>query len=346
MTVTHRIPLPALLLAFVTMAGCDAVDRTRARLATPDTAAVATASGAGLALGLQAPGALEAGDEGILRLSLTNRTDTIVSRVRLELIVPGWADPLPPRLGDREVTMAALEDGGTRFSYRLDDTPLEPGQAETIEQRIRVPTYGVVGDATVPWSRAVRARLLDLDGQLLAEVESEISLEGVATNGTPSAAGPVTGPVRDRLGPVRLGMTGPALRQAAPAARDTTWSQEGMEERGLVVPTGGGNALAVLSGDTVVRIDVVDPGRPYGGATRRRVADAGAAGGVRGSLRGGRRRSRRRLVPGRSGCQFRAGHARPAGFRGATVESRPDPGNRQRNPLVAPSRSRRVSAIV
>jgi hypothetical protein len=259
MTATHRIQLPALLLAFVTMAGCDAVDRTRARLATPDTAAVATASGTGLALGLQAPGALEAGDEGILRLSLTNRTDTIVSRVRLELIVPGWADPLPPRLGDREVTLAALEDGGTRFSYRLDDTPLEPGQAETIEQRIRVPTSGVVGDATVPWSRAVRARLLDLDGQLLAEVESEISLAGVATNGTPSAAGPVTGPVRDRLGPVRLGMTGPALRQAAPAARDTTWSQEGMEERGLVVPTGGGNALAVLSGDTVVRIDVVDP---------------------------------------------------------------------------------------
>ncbi|HUG39474.1 MAG TPA: GlsB/YeaQ/YmgE family stress response membrane protein [Longimicrobiales bacterium] len=237
---------------------CDVVDRVRDRIGTGDTLSV-QASGSGLMLGLHAPGMLRAGEEGVLRLSVSNRTDTTVADIGLELIVPGWAQPMPPRVGDREVAMAALTDGGTRFSYRMEETPIEPGQTQSVEQRIRVPAVGTGGEPNVRWTRVVRARLLNADGDPLAEVEGEIALDPAVS--PDSARQPMEdASPRDRIGPVRLGMTVAALRQAVPSARDTTWSQEGMPERGAWVPlANGGRTLAVLSGDSVLRLEVREP---------------------------------------------------------------------------------------
>jgi hypothetical protein len=250
--------LPLLLSS--TVAGCDAVDRLRNRSAPADTIALAPAAG-GLTLGLQVPGPMSPGEEGSVRLSVSNRGDTVASGLRLELIVPGWFEPLPPRVGDREVSMAAMEDGGTRFSYRLDHPALEPNQSQTVEQRVRIPTSSPITEGAVPWTRTVLARLIGPEGQALAEVESEIALEGGAAADTAGGAAR-TAPAgqRDQVGTVRLGMTAVALRQAAPGSRDTAWTHEGARRDALVVPAGsGGRALAMLDADSVIRIEVRDP---------------------------------------------------------------------------------------
>ena len=54
-------------------------------------------------------------------------------------------------------------------------------------------------------------------------------------------------------------MTAAAVKQAAPGTRDTTWSEAGARQRGLVVPIANRNALAVLSGDAVARIEAGHP---------------------------------------------------------------------------------------
>jgi hypothetical protein len=256
----HR-PLRLLaLFALLTAApACDAVDRTRSRIGTGTTDTLtAAATGSGLVLGLQAPGILQTGEEGVLRLSVTNRADTAVTDISLELIVPAWAEPMPPRVGDREVTMAALPDGGTRFAYDMQDAPLQAGQAQSVEQRIRVAS-ALARDPNAPTHGVVRVRLLGSDGQPLAEVEGQIMLDSAAVSDTTRATAAEIANRREQIGPVRLGMTAAALRQAATTTRDTTWTQEGMAQRGAWVPLSGrGRVLAVLSGDSVVRLEVRD----------------------------------------------------------------------------------------
>lgn len=252
----------SLLTLIGASSGCEAFNRARATVeGAPADSLSATGTGSGLVLGLQVPGALAAGDEGVLRLSVTNRSDTVASRIRLELIIPGWVEPMPPRPGDREVSIAAMSDGGIRFAYQLADTPLAPNRTQTIEQRIRVPSTGPMTEGAVPWTRLIRARLLRADGEPLVEVESEIALTDAPAADTAVLAGEFdTSPGRDRLGAIRLGMSSSALRQAVPAARDTTWIQEGMPQSVLAVPLGANQrALAVLDGDSVVRIEVRDP---------------------------------------------------------------------------------------
>lgn len=254
----HRQALTAtLLVAVAVTSGCDAVERARSRIGTTDTIAAPVATGSGLMLGLQSPGTLRPGDEGALRVAVTNHTDTVVSRVHLELFVPGWVDPMPPRPGEPPVTLTALEEGVTRFSYHLGDRPLEPGSSQAVEQRVRVPVTGITDGGSVPWSRAVRARLLSPDGRPLAEVESELGLDTLGGAAPRPTAGPAV-QRREQLGPLRLGMSAAEVRQAAPNARDTTWSQEGSQQRGLVVPVGGGSAVAALDGEAVSRIEVAD----------------------------------------------------------------------------------------
>jgi hypothetical protein len=251
----HRILTPAAVVLLLAAGACDAIDRARGR----DTATEPTVSAnAGpLTLGLHTPGALDHGEEGIIRVSLMNRGDTAAHGVRVELQVQEWMEPMPPRVGEPEVTMAATEEGRTRFSYRVNDT-LDAGETRILDQRVRVAPPSPDGSLT--WSRVVSARLLSPAGHPLAEIESEVGVQrGTVTDTTPGAAPPAeAAQPRDRLGPVRLGMTAAALRQAAAGARDTTWSQEGTEERGVWVPMEGGRAraLAVLSGDSVARIEV------------------------------------------------------------------------------------------
>ena len=256
----HRTAVFALLIAAVALTtGCDAIERARTRIGTTTTDTIATATGSGLALGLQVPPTLRPGDEGVLRLSLTNQSDTAVSHVRLELIVPGWAEPMPPQIGDRPVSMSAMGDGSTLFAYRIDDTPLAPKQTQTINQRIRVPAPGAAKRGVGAWTRTVRARLLSPDNHPIAEVQSEIGVDSAVIAASRGVTGADTMELRDRLGAAELGMTAAAIRQAAPSAKDTTWSQDGARQRGLVVPVANGTALAVLSGDAVTRIEVVQP---------------------------------------------------------------------------------------
>lgn len=252
----HGILALAALTALWAAPGCDLVEDARDRFGTTDTLAVA-GSGTGLMLGLQASGTLRAGEEGVLRLAVTNRTDTTVTDIRLELIVPAWAEPSPPRFGDRAVTMRALEEGGTRFSYGIEETPIEPGQTQAVEQRIRVPAVERLRGADTSWSRIVRGRLLDAEGQALAEVEGQIALDtGTAADTARGTDGAATR--RDRIGPVRLGMAESVLGQFGSTA-DTTWTQAGTTRRGVWVSlSDGGRALAEVSGDSVVRIEVRD----------------------------------------------------------------------------------------
>ena len=256
----HRITIrSAAVLLPLALAGCDAVNRVRGG---GDRAEAPVSANAGpLTLGLHTPGVLVPGQEGLIRLSLTNRGDTVAHPVRVELQVPEWMEPLPPREGDPEVVMGPGDAGHTRFTYRLDDT-LRAGQTRVLNQRFRVAP--ATRDGSTTWSRAVRARLLSGSGGVLAEIESEVAVQRGASPDSarpaapPAAAAP--GEPRDRLGPVHLGMAAAALRQAAPGAKDTTWSQEGSQERGVLVPLPGeGRALAVLGGDTVMRIEVRDP---------------------------------------------------------------------------------------
>lgn len=239
--------------------GCDAIDGTPDRPPPVDPAA-ASASAGGLTLGLETPGPLQPGQEGVIRLSLTNRGDTVPRGMRLDLLVPAWMEPMPPRPGDREVTMVASAEEGTRFSYRMDDPPLESGQAQTVEQRIRVPLNALASPSEATALRSVvRARLVSPEGHPLAEVESAFLLGAAASGDTLGAAqAGQAQETRDRVGPIRLGMQAAAVRRAAAEARDTTWLAEGQSERGLVVPLGRGRAVALLSGDTISRIVVAD----------------------------------------------------------------------------------------
>jgi hypothetical protein len=177
MPLRHRMSLVALLALLVPVAGCDALtDRSQEPpvVVTDTVAGAVTAAGTGLALGLQAPGGLGPGEEGMVRLSITNQSDTIATHVHAELFVPEWVEPMPPRFGDRPVTMTAVEGGGTRFGYSLVDTPPQAGEMETIEQRIRIPMAGTRGaDAG---AGMVRARLIGPEGLVLAEVSSEIAV--------------------------------------------------------------------------------------------------------------------------------------------------------------------------
>jgi hypothetical protein len=167
--------LAALLV--VALPGCDQVDRLRGERAPAEPAAAAPRDAPPLSLGLHTPGSVRHGDEGLVRLTVVNRGDTIARGIRVELLVPEWMEPMPPRPGDPEVTLVATDEGQTRFTYRMEDS-LGRGQTRVVEQRIRVAPAPAQG--TMTWSRVVRARLLGASGQPLSEVESEVGLQGAA----------------------------------------------------------------------------------------------------------------------------------------------------------------------
>lgn len=235
--------------------GCDYIDRARNGGATPVDTSGVTATAGGFLLAMQMPGAIAEGGEGTVRLSLTNRGDTVPRGVTLDLLMPLWVEPLPPRPGERPVTMTAVAEEGLRFTFTLDDETLGPGQTQTVEQRIRVPRGAPRIGGAGPRGQIVRARLIDPAGQPLVEVASQLALDSVRADSGPGGGEAAVEP--DGIGPLRLGMARAAVAQTVPGSRDTSWLQEGTQERGLVVPfAGGGTAIAVLSGDTVTRIEV------------------------------------------------------------------------------------------
>jgi hypothetical protein len=250
-----------LLLA---LPACKIVDRVKDGGAPVDTAAAPAAATESLLLRLEAPGVLRPGEAGTVRVSISNRGDSVPRGVQLELFVPGWVEPSPPAPGGREVTVGVTEEEGVRLTYRLDDPPLRPGKTEVVEQGIRVPPTTLTTRGGRPWGRVVRARLTAPGGRAMTEVESAISFDSAAVADSTAivqdTAAAAAAP-RDRLGAARLGMPVAELRRAAPGVRDTSWTREGKAERGVVVPLGGGGrAVALLAGDSVARIEVRDPG--------------------------------------------------------------------------------------
>lgn len=191
-----RTPQIAVAIVFpvvVSLMGCDALDRARTRFGKTTTDTVITATGSGLALGLNVPPTLRPGDEGMLRLTVNNFADSAVSQVRLELIVPGWAEAMPPRIGDRPVTLSALGDGNTLFAYSLHDAPIEPKRSRSVEQRIRVPAATGSTSGAGASARLVRARLLTADGRPLAQVESQVTIDNAAVAGSDAPRANVRG---------------------------------------------------------------------------------------------------------------------------------------------------------
>jgi hypothetical protein len=241
---------------------CKIIDRGQDGAAPADTAAAQSATES-LVLRLESPGVLRPGEQGTVRVSIANRGDSVPRGVQLELIVPGWVEPSPPAPGGREVTVGVTEEEGVRLTYRLDEPPLRPGKTEIVEQGIRVPPTTLATGGGRPWGRVVRARLTGPGGRAMTEVESSLAFDSAAVADSTAivqdTAAAASAP-RDRLGAARLGMPVAELRRAAPGARDTSWTREGTAERGVVVPMGGGGrAVALLSGDSVARIEVRDP---------------------------------------------------------------------------------------
>jgi hypothetical protein len=252
-------PCLAALGLLVSASACEVIDRARGGRDTAD----ATSGAEGVALVLEAPGTLRPGEEGVIRIALSNRVDTAVSGMAAELVLPPWLEPAAPEPTGTAVTMVAIPQGGTQLLFRMGDRPLQAGESRTVTQRVRTPEATAEGQASA-MSGVVRARLVDILGQPLgAEVESQVTVDPAGM--APAAAD--TGANRDRatvsgqgVGPVQLGMRASAVRQAVPGTRDTTWTAEGTTERGLVVPVGDRPVVAVLTDSTVRRIVVPHSG--------------------------------------------------------------------------------------
>jgi hypothetical protein len=244
---------------------CDALERARG-LVGRDTA---DAAAGGVTLHLEAPGMVRMGELAMIRLNIQNRGDTAVSAIYAEVFLPSWMEPLPPDREGAAVTMVGSGEG-TTLSYAFADPPLQPGESRSVVQRFRTPPEEA-WDADVPTSSTVRASLLGADRQPLGvEIASDVAVAGSGEAADTAAAGSDAGLApevsREGVGDVRLGMTRAELRDRYPGARDTSWTAEGMSERGLVIPLqtapGAGNQAriaALLEGDRVSRLYVRDP---------------------------------------------------------------------------------------
>jgi hypothetical protein len=242
---------------FAALAACDAIDRARG------TATQDTGTRGGVTLSLESPGMVRSGEESAIRLSVLNRGDTAVSQLRAELFLPAWLEPLAPTHEGAPVTMVSSGEG-TTLSYPLGEPALQAGESRTVVQRVRTPSQDWAGADIAP-TRTIRAWLVGPDGQPLGvEVTSDIVVEGLGGTAADTAgagAGHTVG--GESVGPLRLGMTADEVRQRFPAVRDTSWSAEGMTERGLVVPlqedvgaAGGSPAIARLADGRVDQIRV------------------------------------------------------------------------------------------
>ncbi|MBA4159623.1 MAG: hypothetical protein H0X65_19425 [Gemmatimonadetes bacterium] len=231
------------VLTLTTLSACEVVDRIRAGSGQDTVAARA----GGVTLNLEPPGVVRPGEEATIRLSVWNRADTAVTELRAELLLPAWMEPGPPEPEGTEVTMVSSGEG-TRLSYQMARSPLQPGESRTVVQRVRTPAQHWSG-ADISPSRTIRAWLAGPGGHPLgAEVESEVVVDATAFAEGADAAGQrhdlqdaaeIQG---DRVGAVRLGMSADEVRQVAPQSRDTTWQAEGTTERGMVVPLRAGAA--------------------------------------------------------------------------------------------------------
>ncbi|HYW08346.1 MAG TPA: hypothetical protein VE913_15415 [Longimicrobium sp.] len=194
--------------------------------------------------------------EDTLVITVTNRTAAAMDGAILDIFVqaPVEVPGLPKPSGE-----------GTTLVLPVGLLP--PGVAREFRQPVRTPPAPAPG-TSVPTRFVVRASLAERQGAPRTTVTDTLRIRSgseVAAGGCASAKGAAA--LRYGIGPVRMGMTGAALRAACPEARDTTWrGAEGMEEKGMAVTIGGEPVVAVTAGDSVRRIVVERAGiRTAGG---------------------------------------------------------------------------------
>lgn len=198
-----------------------------------------------------------------VRVTVVNRTPQALDGAVLNLF---FQSPLEARVDSAAADSARPETTssgeGTRLAFRLPR--IEAGRRFALSQGVRTPPAGlekVSKEYDGRRSFLVRAWVARGSTPEGATAQDTVTIRpGAETvaGGCAAAGGVVT---RHGVGPVRVGMTADALRDACPEARDTAWpGQEGMEERGLAVAPGGSPAVALLAGDTVARILVAQPG--------------------------------------------------------------------------------------
>jgi hypothetical protein len=269
-------------LAALALAGCG--DRAQA---PPPPPPAAPAAGK-LEVKLELPQLPGWNDLDTVAATVTNGTAGPVADAVLELYVQA-----PIRLlvdsAARDLPGVEVTAEGTRLTFPLGT--LAPGASAAVRQGLRTPPApapkpAAAQGATAPRTQGftatdtasrflVRATVASRGGTPLAPpAQDTLRIRAgseVAVGGCGSAGDAVV--TRYGLGPVRVGMPEAALRSACPEARDTSWTEEGTKETGLVVLPGGRRVLAVTGGGTVRRIVIDD-------ATVKTAAGLGAGAAV------------------------------------------------------------------
>jgi hypothetical protein len=206
-------------------------------------------------LSLALPEPMAWNQEDTIVVALANRTAAAIEGASIQLVVTGPVMAVPAAAGTPNPPAIDSAGGAVTVTWRL--ASVAQGAAVEVRQAVRTPP--APAGAAEPPVYPVRATLLGSGGApLVAPVQgtfgvrpgSEKAAGGCATAGSAPAQ-------RYGIGPVRLGMTGTALRGSCPEARDTAWLAEGTPEKGLLVSLAGRAVVAQLAGDSVARIVAV-----------------------------------------------------------------------------------------
>jgi hypothetical protein len=261
------LALAACLAAVAAVAcGRDAADRDGGKEAAPAPVTVQALEGVQVELHL--PDSLAFGQTGEVHATVANRSGTPVSGARLQLFVQLPLQPVPDSAAPAGSTASASTaspsiahptaavpaDSGVRLTFAVG--ALAAGQASEIVERVRLPTAGARD--TVPVPIRVRAWVEAADGRAVGGAVEDTLLPRVPSAAACGGAGAQV--MRYGVGGVRLGMKANDLRGLCPGVRDTAWREEGTAVKGLAFALAGHPLLAVVQGDSVVRVVVRDQG--------------------------------------------------------------------------------------
>ena len=199
-------------------------------------------------------------EQDTLRVTVVNGTEQAIDGARVHLFLgAGLEAPVDSAAPDSLRPARATSAEGTRVVFRVGT--IAPGASAEVRQAVRTPPAPAAGARPAPDRFALRASVTGAAGDTVKAAADTIAVRAgsaVVAGGCGGVADVAV--TRYGIGPLRLAMQADDVRTLCPEARDTTWRQEGMTERGLAVSLAGTPALVVLAGDTVARIVVRDPG--------------------------------------------------------------------------------------
>ncbi|HEU0301225.1 MAG TPA: hypothetical protein VFR37_17305 [Longimicrobium sp.] len=200
-------------------------------------------------------------EEDTLRLTVVNRTDQPLDG-EVSLFVASPVELLPDSAAARSDSVprpAILSSGeGTRLTWALDS--LAPGASGEFRHAVRTPPapMGRASNAADSATHFLVRAWVTANGREAALETDTIRVRPgseVVRGGCGGVADVAV--TRYGIGPLRLDMTAGDVRTLCPEARDTTWEQEGMRERGLAVRLAGHPVTVVTAQGRIHRI-VVD----------------------------------------------------------------------------------------